>query len=152
MSGWEVWSPAGTDFVSSLTIFIPPLSHDWMCENPHFLSLILEGIVSLLSWVRCHNPQHPESLSHGPVEVWLVLIHQHHPLRHLPSSTTHEKEKANAYFRLSLCLFLVRSLSCLELFSISHLRLLCHQATCPASCLTIMKTIRSECTWVSPWL
>jgi hypothetical protein len=119
-----------------------------VCVRTPPLSLILEGIVSLLNRVQCHNPQYPESLSHGPVEVWLVLIHQHHPLRHLPSSTTHEKEKAKSYFRLSLSLVSVRSLSCLELFSNSHVRVFCHQASGPTSCLTIMRTIGSEWTWV----
>jgi hypothetical protein len=49
------------------------------------------------------------------------------------------KSKQTLFFRLSLCLFLVWSLGCLELFPNSHLRVFGHQATGPAFHLTITK-------------
>ncbi len=83
-------------------------SYDWLCvqvdhlNSAHFAWSVygenhpplshLAGIVILLKPGQAKTPQYPESLSHGPVAVWSVLIHQHHPLQHLPSSTTHEKE------------------------------------------------------------
>jgi hypothetical protein len=75
MSCWEVWNPAGADYVSRLTVLIPPPYH-------------MTGVFGELT----------------------------HPL-----------------ISLSLCLFLVRSLNCLELFSNSHLSIFGYQATCTAS-------------------
>jgi hypothetical protein len=100
-----------------------PISHDsCMVRTPPLL--LWQAQLAYLYQVQCHNsiPQYPESLSHRPVAVRLVLTHQHHQLQHLPFLSSHGKEQADSYFKLSLCLFSIRSLDCLELFSNSHVR------------------------------
>jgi hypothetical protein len=74
--------------------------------------------------------QYPESLSHGPVTgiLWFsLIIIIISPSQHLNFfNIAFEKEQVEFYFRLSLCLFLSRSLDCLELLSNSHLSVFGH--------------------------
>ncbi len=138
---------------AGLTVWIgpPPISHNWwmvrIAPSPFFLSW---PWLTYLSWVLSNNLLVPWIAVAWICDSQLVLTHHHyHQLQHLSSSTTHEKEYANSYFRLSLCLFSVRSLYCLELFSNSHLSIFGHQANGPASHLTITRTIWSE--WNGAW-
>ncbi len=96
----------------------PPASYNWcMVRMPPSPLFWLWS--AYLNWVRSNSSTVPELLSHGPVTVgWfspiIIIINCNISL---PSTTPTRKSKhACSYFRLSLHLFSVRSLGCLELF------------------------------------
>jgi hypothetical protein len=149
MSGWEVWNPARSDYVSQWTVLPLPLLHDRCMGRTTPLSH-LAGIVSLLKLGQ--GPKLLSILNRCRTDLWqsdrfsfINTIHFNISLFQLPT----RKSKHDLIFRLSLSLFLVRSLGCLELFSNSHFSVFGSQETGLASCPTIMRTIWSE--WTRAW-
>jgi hypothetical protein len=91
----------------------------------YFLSSLLFlgwGSVGRVLMVRS-DYKHRVQMKGSSVDTWLphrpvaLLWFSPHHLHHLPSSSPLEKESADSCFRLSICLFLVRSTGCLQLFS-----------------------------------
>ncbi len=139
MSCWEVWNPARVDW---LTVLIPSPSHNW-CMVRTAPSLLIWGL-----WLTYLNQMRGDYSS----VPWIAVAQTcgsligSHPSSSSISTSPFPMRKSKLT-RLLLCLFTVRTLGCLELFSNSHLSIFDHWATGPASRLTITRTVWSEWTW-----